>query len=68
MAGPTGSTRTLTVNNQFKSKLYQKKVAKVESLKAKDGAKKFKKMLVGRLFKEDLDSMSKIQRTEYKRY
>jgi len=55
MAGQAaGDNRSLTVNNAYKSQIYQKKVEKVNRLKIKGESKKYKRSLLGKLFKEDI--------------
>lgn len=55
MAGQAvGDNRTLTINNAYKSQIYQKKCDKVNTLKIKGETKKYKKNLIGKLFKEDV--------------
>jgi len=66
MAGQAaGDNRSLTVNNAYKSQIYQKKVAKVNTLKLKGESKKYKRGLLGKLFKEDIEEATEQRKIEF---
>ena len=50
--------------NNFKDKLFQKKVAKVEKLKIKGDTKKYKRYLLTKMFKEDVSNLPRYKKIE----
>jgi 5'-3' exonuclease len=54
----------IITQNNFKDKLFQKKIAKVDKLKIKGDSKKYKRYLLTKIFKEDDSNLPKYKKIE----